>query len=478
MEKQRENFKEVATNGNSEMVSSTIEKKWKGLKKIVFFMFFWVILIVSVNSYGQELIRDMGSGGYWGYVDKSSRSVVIPHRYVETKDFSEGLAAVRKYYGGWGFIDQKGEEIIPFDFQKVRSFSEGLAAVKLKGKWGFIDKIGYCVIPFDYEEVGDFSSGYTTVRYDKFWGAIDKNGTEIVPCIYKDIPSVNAAILRISEQNKNQVVVNQPAETKQSEPIINNAQEVVNSTTTISYDVILLKNGQEIKAKVTEITPSEIKYKLFEHLDGPTRTMAKSDAFVIIYANGTREVISPIAEINTSSTNNKIPKETKGVPNRAGEVSIGISPILNTLPKNIILTFFGLCGKMQVGIANPIRLEGSFTYYLHRNIKLGTPLGWVNIKYNVWDVNLNMQMIFTKLTKDDKFISYPLIGLAVSNVKASVLGYGAEKPFFCMNAGFGFDVKLSNKLFFNSEVKEQFAFIKKDGVGSRTMFSAGLILRF
>ena len=64
-------------------------------------------------------------------------------------------------------------------------------------------------------------------------------------------------------------------------------QEVTNPTTTNTPDIIMLKSGQEIKAKVTEITLSEIKYKQFEYLEGPTRTVSKSDVFVIIYENGT-----------------------------------------------------------------------------------------------------------------------------------------------------------------------------------------------
>jgi hypothetical protein len=72
-------------------------------------------------------------------------------------------------------------------------------------------------------------------------------------------------------------------------------KQTVNS----AYDLILLKDGQEIKANVTEITPSEIKYKAFENLNGPTRTLSKRDVFLINYANGTREVIS--TSINRNS---------------------------------------------------------------------------------------------------------------------------------------------------------------------------------
>ena len=61
-----------------------------------------------------------------------------------------------------------------------------------------------------------------------------------------------------------------------------------------AQDVITLRNGDEIKARVTEITPSEIKYKRFENLDGPTVTVSKSDVFAINYENGTREVINVV----------------------------------------------------------------------------------------------------------------------------------------------------------------------------------------
>ena len=51
-------------------------------------------------------------------------------------------------FGGWGFIDKKGNEVIPCMYDYAFDFSEGYAAVmlggkgSLSGKWGFIDKTG------------------------------------------------------------------------------------------------------------------------------------------------------------------------------------------------------------------------------------------------------------------------------------------------------------------------------------------------
>lgn len=68
------------------------------------------------------------------------------------------------------------------------------------------------------------------------------------------------------------------------------------------YDEIILKTAEEIKAKVTEITPEEIKYKRFDNLNGPTYVIKRSDVFFIKYANGTKEIISPVSTGKSESS--------------------------------------------------------------------------------------------------------------------------------------------------------------------------------
>jgi hypothetical protein len=55
-------------------------------------------------------------------------------------------------------------------------------------------------------------------------------------------------------------------------------------------DELLFRDGSEIKGKVIEITPKEIKYKKCDMLDGPLYVLKKSKLFMITYANGTRDV--------------------------------------------------------------------------------------------------------------------------------------------------------------------------------------------
>lgn len=57
-----------------------------------------------------------------------------------------------------------------------------------------------------------------------------------------------------------------------------------------SQDVITKKNGDDIQAKVVEITLNELKYKNFNNLEGPIISILKSDVILVRYENGTKDV--------------------------------------------------------------------------------------------------------------------------------------------------------------------------------------------
>lgn len=51
-------------------------------------------------------------------------------------------------------------------------------------------------------------------------------------------------------------------------------------------DIIVLNSRDTIKAKILEVTPTEVKYKKQNYLDGPTFVIYKSDISTITYGNG------------------------------------------------------------------------------------------------------------------------------------------------------------------------------------------------
>lgn len=143
----------------------------------------------------------LAGGGYYAFtritndkVNKTDKGLVVEltpefiksvQQYDELTGFSEGYAIVRKD-GKYGFINIKGEEVIPCKYENARSFSEGLAAVQKNNKWGFVNTNGEEVIPCRYNQVEQFTHGVALATrysndelnsYTQFYNAyVDKNG--------------------------------------------------------------------------------------------------------------------------------------------------------------------------------------------------------------------------------------------------------------------------------------------------------------
>ena len=66
-------------------------------------------------------------------------------------------------------------------YQDASYFSEGLAAVKQNDKWGYIDETGKTIIPFEYDYAFPFSEGVAVVA---------KYGTSHLPSEYQNNPDV------------------------------------------------------------------------------------------------------------------------------------------------------------------------------------------------------------------------------------------------------------------------------------------------
>ncbi|MBF0584630.1 MAG: WG repeat-containing protein, partial [Magnetococcales bacterium] len=105
-----------------------------------------------------------------GFIDPKG-NLLIPSLFEDAEPFSEGLACVgrgeREEERLYGFIDRQGHEVIPCRFKRAFSFSDGLALVKPDGsqdsKYGYIDSSGQLVIPCRYTTAHPFSEGRAVV---------------------------------------------------------------------------------------------------------------------------------------------------------------------------------------------------------------------------------------------------------------------------------------------------------------------------
>lgn len=72
-------------------------------------------------------------------------------------------------------------------------------------------------------------------------------------------------------------------------------------TCTVSaQDVIVMRDGNEIQAKILKVSNSEIEYKKWSNQDGPVYSLDKSDVFMIKYTNGEKDVFE------ATETKNKV----------------------------------------------------------------------------------------------------------------------------------------------------------------------------
>lgn len=117
-----------------------------------------------------------------GYIDKTGKEV-IPIRYYICRDFVNGLAGVSESpFGKYGLIDKTGKTLLSPVFDEIFEFSPitGLASYRHKGKVGFLNAKGQEVIPAVYHAEYGFKNGFCLVAdktYRTFY--IDTKGTEL-----------------------------------------------------------------------------------------------------------------------------------------------------------------------------------------------------------------------------------------------------------------------------------------------------------
>lgn len=136
-----------------------------------------------------------------GFVDKKGE-IVIPRNFYCATPFVEGLAAVEKERYEWGYIDEKGNIVIPCEYDFACPFSEGLAAVEVDYQMGFIDKNNNFVIEAKYTNLTPFSEGLAGAKLDGEWGFIDKKDKLVIPHQYDQVKSFSDGVAAVEKDWK------------------------------------------------------------------------------------------------------------------------------------------------------------------------------------------------------------------------------------------------------------------------------------
>lgn len=152
-------------------------------------------------------------GDLWGFVDKQGQMVIKP-QFVDPKlaqigeeevdiarfylhRFSDGLASVTRDGVNYGYINNRGEMVIPPMFKYARAFTEGLGLVQTQtGTWGLLDRTGKMLTSLPIGEntqvaeaalFSILSEGLSGVKIGDKWGFVDRQGNQIIPPQFDNI---------------------------------------------------------------------------------------------------------------------------------------------------------------------------------------------------------------------------------------------------------------------------------------------------
>lgn len=140
----------------------------------------------------------------WGYIDRDS-NVVIPFIFKFLNPFDSAGMAVGQIGEKRGFINTKGDTVVPFIYDDLSVFSVELAPAKKNGKYGYINRKGEVVIPFQFDKERHFyKTGLSEASKNGKWGFINKKGEEVVSIKYSDVDchKMEDELIFVSSKNK------------------------------------------------------------------------------------------------------------------------------------------------------------------------------------------------------------------------------------------------------------------------------------
>lgn len=138
-----------------------------------------IIRMDSLMIYA-ALIFGNSSFKHWRLFDYTG-TPIYNETIIDYHELSNGLMAVKSNSNLWGFINEKGEQVIPFSYTHVSDFYEGLCRVERNGEQLVINKVGDVVL--NHQDVYLYSIGLLKLSplQDKTYNYTIDASTEIIP---------------------------------------------------------------------------------------------------------------------------------------------------------------------------------------------------------------------------------------------------------------------------------------------------------
>lgn len=158
----------------------------------------------DIKSYGVRPVYRtkytyVNSMGFEGIVDIRGNIIVDDKKYCFASQYSDDRAMVQdRKTKKFGFVNRRGEEVVPCVWRSAGMFSEFMAGVQDdNGRCGFINTRGEVVIPCRWRDVWPFNDGFAKVLGDRRLGMINSLGDVVIECKWKGMTNCSEGLVGV-----------------------------------------------------------------------------------------------------------------------------------------------------------------------------------------------------------------------------------------------------------------------------------------
>lgn len=207
--------------------------------------------------------------GLFGIIDADGNEVLAPTK--KSAWISGGFIGIQEIDGNWKLFDIDLKPISSRDYQEILPATEGLFPVKRLDSWGYIDEKGQEIIPPQYQEAGSFIGGSADARYMGSWGVIDLRGNWLIRPRYELLEKLDGRTYIFQNGTKYGIVNTAHQEVYQcTNPLVATQTGAIEKSPDQKYGLISPEGEKMLSLQYHRIVPFEEdpSYYLFEDDQG------------------------------------------------------------------------------------------------------------------------------------------------------------------------------------------------------------------